>query len=89
LLVEDDPTILGMTKKILEMRRDTVFPANTPAEAVKISESHKGEIDLLLTDVVMPHMNVHIKVLCVILPIRLLYHRGTAMSTQPLFSRLN
>ncbi len=35
----------------------TVLTAETPGEAEWIAEEHAGEIDLLITDVVMPEMN--------------------------------
>ena len=57
LLVEDEPAILAMTKKMLERLGYTVIPANTPGEATRLARSHLGEIDVLLTDVVMPEMN--------------------------------
>ncbi|HKL00882.1 MAG TPA: ATP-binding protein, partial [Desulfotignum sp.] len=57
LLVEDEPTILRMTRMMLERKGYTVLSAATPAEAVKTAENHTGVIDLLMTDVVMPEMN--------------------------------
>ena len=57
LLVEDQPDILGMCKRILEQQGLLVIPAETPQEAILIAEKHKNGIDLLLTDVVMPEMN--------------------------------
>ena len=57
LLVEDEPTILRMTRLMLEKKGYTVLPAATPAEAVQEAKNHSGSIDLLMTDVVMPQMN--------------------------------
>lgn len=57
LLVEDEPTILRMTRMMLERKGYTVIPASTPAEAIKKAKNHSGGIDLLMTDVVMPEMN--------------------------------
>lgn len=57
LLVEDEPAILAMTKTMLERLGYTVLPANTPSEAIRLAELHKSQIDVLLTDVVMPEMN--------------------------------
>jgi CheY-like chemotaxis protein len=57
LLVEDEPAILAMTKVMLERLGYTVLPANTPGEAIRLAESSKSSIDVLLTDVVMPEMN--------------------------------
>jgi two-component system cell cycle sensor histidine kinase/response regulator CckA len=34
-----------------------VLPARLPQEAERISETHQGKIDLLLTDVIMPGMS--------------------------------
>jgi len=57
LLVEDETTILKMTKMILERLGYTVLTAATPGEAMDAAREHSQEIDLLMTDVVMPEMN--------------------------------
>jgi CheY-like chemotaxis protein len=57
LLVEDDPALLEMTTKMLERQGYEVLSAPTPVDAVRLAETHHGEIDLLLTDVIMPEMN--------------------------------
>ncbi|MFO7752722.1 MAG: PAS domain S-box protein [Desulfobacteraceae bacterium] len=57
LLVEDEPSILRMTRMMLERKGYSVLSAATPAEAVEKAENHSGSIDLLMTDVVMPEMN--------------------------------
>ncbi len=57
LLVEDEPTILRMTRMMLERKGYSVLPAATPAEAIALSKTHADKIHLLMTDVVMPEMN--------------------------------
>ena len=57
LLVEDEPTILRMTARMLAMQGYAVLTAGTPGEAVRLAQEHAGDIDLLMTDVVMPEMN--------------------------------
>ncbi|EMS80039.1 histidine kinase,response regulator receiver domain,GAF domain-containing protein [Desulfotignum phosphitoxidans DSM 13687] len=57
LLVEDEPSILRMTRMMLERKGYTVLSAATPSEAVEKAKSHSGAIDLLMTDVVMSEMN--------------------------------
>jgi PAS domain S-box-containing protein len=57
LLVEDDPALLDLSKTILEFLGYTVITTESPKEAILIVESHAGEIQLLITDVVMPEMN--------------------------------
>ncbi|MFO7884315.1 MAG: cache domain-containing protein, partial [Desulfobacteraceae bacterium] len=57
LLVEDEPTILKITRMMLERKGYTVLSAATPTEAVAKAKEHAGSIDLLMTDVVMPEMN--------------------------------
>ncbi|MDZ7666100.1 MAG: PAS domain S-box protein [Desulfotignum sp.] len=57
LLVEDEPTILRMTRMMLERKGYSVLPAATPGEAIDLAKTHADKIDLLMTDVVMPEMN--------------------------------
>ncbi len=57
LLVEDEPAILQMVRHLLERWGCTVLAAESPAEAIRLAREHSGNIDLLLTDVVMPDMN--------------------------------
>jgi nitrogen-specific signal transduction histidine kinase/CheY-like chemotaxis protein len=57
LLVEDESMILDIAVKILEHQGYTVIAAATPGEAIRLAREHAGEIDLLMTDVVMPEMN--------------------------------
>ncbi len=57
LLVEDEPTILQMSRTMLERLGYRVLAANTAAAAMALAEENAGSIDLLITDVVMPEMN--------------------------------
>ncbi|MCM2286421.1 MAG: PAS domain-containing protein [Desulfobacula sp.] len=57
LLVEDEYAILQMTIQMLERLGYTVLAANSPDEAIRISNVSGIIIDLLMTDVVMPSMN--------------------------------
>ncbi|MCF8077419.1 MAG: PAS domain S-box protein [Desulfotignum sp.] len=57
LLVEDEPTILRMTRMMLERKGYSILPAATPGEAIDLANTHAGNIHLLMTDVVMPEMN--------------------------------
>jgi len=57
LLVEDEPMILNMTVTMLQRHGYRVLPAATPGEAIRLAQEHDGDLDLLMTDVVMPDMN--------------------------------
>ena len=57
LLVEDEPSILEMTRIMLRSFGYRVLTASSPAEALRIAREHRGTIDLLISDVVMPEMN--------------------------------
>ncbi len=57
LLVEDEAQLRRLAKTILERLGYTVLDAASPSDALKLCETHAGEIHLLLTDVVMPRMN--------------------------------
>jgi PAS domain S-box-containing protein len=53
LLVEDDDSLRALTERILYRNGYTVLSAATSAEATRLAAAHDN-IDLLLTDVVMP-----------------------------------
>ena len=57
LVVEDAVVILDMIKMMLEDWGYIVLTAATPGEAMQTAKTHAGEIDLLITDVIMPEMN--------------------------------
>ncbi|QTA80836.1 Two component system response regulator/histidine kinase, PAS domain-containing [Desulfonema limicola] len=57
LLVEDEPSILQMTRMMLEKNGYKVITASRPGEAIALAREHAGGINLLMTDVVMPEMN--------------------------------
>jgi two-component system, cell cycle sensor histidine kinase and response regulator CckA len=56
LLVEDDPSVRSITARILRRQGYIVVEASRPSEARAFSEVG-DEIDLLLTDLVMPEMS--------------------------------
>jgi len=56
LIVEDEPALREVTRRILSRSGYTVIAAATGHEAIEIAASHTGDIDVLLTDVVMPQM---------------------------------
>ena len=54
LVVEDEPILRDMAQVILEECGYRIFEAATGKDALDVWDKHGGEIDLLLTDVVMP-----------------------------------
>ena len=57
LMVEDQESVRTVTKTVLERCGYAVLEAENGPQALKLSGEHSGSIDLLLTDVVMPHMS--------------------------------
>jgi len=58
LLVEDDPALREMAGTLLKRLGYTVWAAANGIEALSLKQQrHVGHIDLLFTDVVMPHMS--------------------------------
>ena len=57
LVVEDDAGVRDLAVRVLESYGYHVLHAGCGPDALLISERYDGPIDLLLTDVVMPHMN--------------------------------
>jgi two-component system, cell cycle sensor histidine kinase and response regulator CckA len=54
LLVEDEQSLRALTRRFLENRAYTVIEASSGREALAIWPEHRDEIDLLMTDLVMP-----------------------------------
>jgi CheY-like chemotaxis protein len=57
LIVEDEETVLNLSKDMLENLGYHVLAVNRTEEAIRIAGDYKLKIDLLLTDVVMPELN--------------------------------
>jgi DNA-binding NtrC family response regulator len=56
LVVDDEVSILKSTCTILRSAGYQVHAASTPSEAIELAKLHGEDIDMLLTDVVMPEM---------------------------------
>ena len=57
LLVEDEVNLRRLTRQYLETQGYKILEAEDGAAALQIAAGHKGTIDLVLTDVIMPGMN--------------------------------
>ncbi len=57
LLVEDDNAVRELVRHTLENANYKVLEAPTPEAALEFMEGRKGEIDIVLTDIMMPRMN--------------------------------
>jgi signal transduction histidine kinase/ActR/RegA family two-component response regulator len=57
LVVEDEPSLLQLAKRVLEGQGYQVLSASDGQEGLQIAQQHKGSpIQLVVTDVVMPRM---------------------------------
>jgi two-component system, cell cycle sensor histidine kinase and response regulator CckA len=56
LFVEDEDAVRGVAAKLLRARGYEVIEAASGEEALEIAETHAGQIDLMISDVVMPGM---------------------------------
>ena len=57
LLVEDEEVLRGLNARGLSSRGYTVLQAANGAEAIEAFDRHPGQIDLVVSDVVMPEMD--------------------------------
>jgi CheY-like chemotaxis protein len=57
LVVEDEPALRGITRRMLTRLGYTVLTADCGAQALQLLDTHPDPVDLVLTDVVMPDMN--------------------------------
>jgi PAS domain S-box-containing protein len=56
LLVEDEPGVRAIAKELLEMTGYTVLEAENGADALEVARRFEGDIDLLISDVIMPRV---------------------------------
>jgi signal transduction histidine kinase len=59
LLVEDEPALRELLARILRGHGYTVLEAGNGEEAIRITRTHRGPLDLVITDVIMPQMGGH------------------------------
>jgi two-component system cell cycle sensor histidine kinase/response regulator CckA len=57
LLVEDEDMLRGLIRELLEIKGFAVLEASQGVEALELMEAAAEPVDLVLTDVVMPHMS--------------------------------
>ena len=57
LVVEDEAAVRGLVVLALRIQGYSLLQAESGKKAIQIIDEHEGEIDLLVTDVVMPGMN--------------------------------
>lgn len=57
LLVEDEAAILNMVATMLKRQGFRVLATPSPSEAITLAENNRNELDMLITDVVMPDIN--------------------------------
>jgi len=57
LVVDDEPGIRGLIRKILRREHYNVLEAGNGEDALTVALSHAGSIHLLLTDVIMPGLS--------------------------------
>jgi two-component system, cell cycle sensor histidine kinase and response regulator CckA len=56
LLVDDEQSVRSIVMKILKRANYNVLEAQNGEEALRIADSHAGQIDLVVTDMYMPGM---------------------------------
>lgn len=57
LIVDDDPDLVDMAVEALEIEGYTPLGATSGKQAVELYEKHRGEIGLVILDIVMPEMD--------------------------------
>jgi two-component system cell cycle sensor histidine kinase/response regulator CckA len=57
LLVEDEDAVRSLARAVLRRHGYTVLEARHGVDALRLAERHRDDIHLLITDMVMPHMN--------------------------------
>lgn len=59
LLCEDQPSLLSLIQRMLQRKGHDVIAVSDPREAIRLAERSGDSIDLLITDLSMPHLDGH------------------------------
>lgn len=54
LVVDDEPDLCEIVRRVLTRENATVVTATSVGEAVRLAEAHTGDLDLVITDMRMP-----------------------------------
>ena len=57
LVVDDEPVVRTLMTQVLQQEGFSVFTAACAAQALAVFATHRREIDLLISDIVMPGMD--------------------------------
>ncbi len=57
LLVEDEPAVRDITARLLRQRGYEVITAEDGLHALELAEIHAGEVDMMISDVIMPGLD--------------------------------
>jgi Response regulator containing CheY-like receiver, AAA-type ATPase, and DNA-binding domains len=57
LVVEDDEAVRHVVQRMLELQGYTVHTARCGGEALRVAREQEGQIDLVMTDVILPEMS--------------------------------
>ena len=57
LFVDDEPRVLDICERFLKKSGYSVLPARNGSEAIKIFETQKGSVDMVVLDMIMPDMS--------------------------------
>jgi CheY-like chemotaxis protein len=79
LLVEDEDGVRMITRRILERHGYRILEADGAQQGLDIGQAHSEQIDLLLSDVIMPGMSGHewaAQLLCLYPTMKILYMSG-------------
>ena len=84
LVVEDEPALRALISVSLEKRGYTVLVAEDGAAAIRILENNPGDIDLVVSDIMMPKLNgleLRKKAISLVPEMRFLFISGYAEDT--------
>ncbi|HVX67411.1 MAG TPA: response regulator [Bryobacteraceae bacterium] len=57
LVVDDEPMALKLVQSVLEKRGFQVLTSTSPTQAIRLFETERDRIELLISDIVMPEMD--------------------------------